>query len=323
MSVNTSTSFTQTRDQLILDAFQLIGVYGIGRTVSSEDMTVAVSFLNKMIKAWGTKGLLLWCKEEATVFLSPSVSNYSFGQTSTPAYAALASDTIISQTTTAAVLGATTINVINSAGMSVSDYVGVLQSDMSVFWTTIASIPNSTSIVLSSGTSTTVNQAANVYTFTTLINKPYRVLSCRRVWGFDSGVTTTIDEVVMNPLSHSDYYNLPLKSANGLPNQYYYDPQRDVGTLSLWQRPNDGAYRVNMTYERVMSDMLNVSDNFDLPQEWLEPLTWQLAIRLCPAFGKEKKLPSILPMAKQMLDDLLDFDTEIISVDFEPDDMGN
>lgn len=323
MTINTSTSFTETRDQIILDAFQLLGVYGLGRTVSSEDMNMAVNVLNKMVKAWGTKGLHLWCKEEAILYLTPNVSKYQFGTTATAAYATLASGSHMSRTTASAALGATTINVISTAGMTVADYVGVVQSDNTVFWTTIATIPSGTQLTLTLGTTQTVNNAGNIYSFTTLINKPYRILSCRRVWGFDAGATTSIDEVIMNPMSHSEYYDLPLKSANGLPNQFYYDPQDNYGELRLWQRPNDANYRIHFTYERIMADMLNPSDNFDLPQEWLEPLTWQLASRLGPAFGKGKKVrEEIQPMAAIMLGELLDFDSEITSVSFQPDIEG-
>ena len=63
-----TTTFTQTRNSLITDSLQLLGVYGVGRTVSSEDMSIGVSMLSKMVKAWGAKGLHLWAKQEAVCF---------------------------------------------------------------------------------------------------------------------------------------------------------------------------------------------------------------------------------------------------------------
>jgi len=324
VSVSGVTSFTQTKNQLVMDAFQLLNLYGIGRTPSTEDITVANSFLNKMLKAWGTKGLHLWCKTEGILYLTPNVSKYYFGNHTTPAYTTLASNSINTQTTSSSALGSTTINVISTSGMSVGNYVGVLQSDKSLFWSTIATIQSSTALTLASGTSQTVNSSAIVYTFTQLIsNKPYRVISARLAWGFDSGATSTVTELLMNPLSHADYYALPEKTVGGIPNQYYYDPQLDYGVLNLWARPNDCAYRVHFTYERIIDDMVNTDDNFDLPQEWLEPITWQLAVRLGVAFGKGKRVrEDILPLAETMLRDLIEFDSELLSIQFQPDHDG-
>jgi hypothetical protein len=322
MAISSSTSFIQTRDQLIYDAFELLGVYGLGRTVSNEDMTFAVNVLNKMIKAWGTKGLHLWCKEEAILYLTPYTSKYRFGTATNPAYCSLEDDTVITQTSAAAISGATSLTVKSTTGMTIGDYIGVTLADNTLFWTTIAALPSSTSITLTGALTGAVSSAFNVYTFTTLINMPYRVLSCRRISGYDAGATTTISENIMTALSHQDYYNLPNKTSNGIPNQYYYDPQVNFGDLFVWPRPADCVNRIGITYERRMSDVIVGTDNFDFPQEWLEPITWMLASRIGPAFGKGKRVnEEIYPIAKVMLEQLLDFDTEIVSVCFQLEDQ--
>jgi hypothetical protein len=326
MTITGTTSFTQTQYQLVQNAFNLLNVYGIGRTFSNEDYTLATQMLNLMIKAWGAQGLHLWCKEEGILYLTQYKSKYGFGNSAsiglTAAYATLASGATTTQTTATAALGATTLNVLSTTGWAAGYYVGVVQSDNSLFWTTIASVVNSTSITLTLGTTQTVNAQSNVYVFSVLLNKPYRIISARMMHGFDSGATTTINETMMNPLSHADYYDLPTKSVNGLANQYYYDPHTDYGVLSLWPRPNDCSYRIHFTYERIISDITNPSDTFDFPAEWLEPLTWQLALRLIPAFGKEKKYPIIHTMASQMLENLLVWDSECTGVSFQPDRDG-
>lgn len=326
MSVTGTTTFNQTLYQVVQNAFAILNVYGIGRTFSPEDYQLAVSMVNMMVKSWGTQGLHLWCKEEGVLYLQQYQGRYGFGNSSSigliPAYATLASSAQITQTTSSINAGQTSINVLNSTNFTVGAYLGLVQSDQSLFWTTVAAIPNSTTITVALGPTLSINSAANVYSFMTKLNKPYRVISCRMVSGFDAGATSSINEIMMNPLSHADYFDLPVKSVNGLPNQYYYDPQLDYGVLNFWVRPNDCSYRVHFTFERIIDDITNVSDNFDFPVEWLEPLTWQLALRLSLPFAKDKKYPMLKEMAGQMLGNLLDWDKEFTGVSFQPDRDG-
>jgi hypothetical protein len=73
------------------------------------------------------------------------------------------------------------------------------------------------------------------------------------------------------------------------------------------------------TYERVVEDLTNTSDNFDFPPEWLEALTYQLAVRLCRPFGKPAALKELFPLASLMLQKLLDWDSEICCIQMSPD----
>ena len=327
MAVSGTTSFSQTQYQVIQAALNILNVYGIGRTFSAEDYTLGVQMLNMMIKAWGTKGLHLWCKEEGILYLTQYQARYGFANSNSiglaPAYTTLASGSYTVQTTSSAALGANTLIVNSTTNFTPGQYIGVVQSDMSLFWTTIQSVTNSTTVVLVATVPESVNKAANVYVFTTLLNKPYRVLSARLRYGFDSGVTSTVNDIIMNPLSHSEYEALPTKSTNGPnPNQFYYDPQTDYGVMSLWVRPSDCSYRVHFTYERIIDDITNVTDNFDFPQEWYEPITWQLALRLAFPFAKLKQYEQLKEMATLMLNNLLDFDTEQTGISFQPDRDG-
>jgi hypothetical protein len=97
-----------------------------------------------------------------------------------------------------------------------------------------------------------------------------------------------------------------------------YVPRDLNGRLYVWPRPIDASKRVQITYERMIDDMDNINDDFDFPSEWLEPITYQLAIRLGTPFGKEAKVREILPMAEQMLKNLLNWDVETTSIRFSP-----
>lgn len=320
MATSGSVDFNQTRSEIILDALNLIGVYGVGRTVSSEDMTFANSMLNKMIKAWQAKGIHLWAKEEAYLFISDNVGAYTLGSGASDAYAALKDDCVITELNGAHVTSATSLTVDDTTGMAAADNIGVVLDDDTVHWTTIVSVDSSTTLTITTGLAGAAADNKNVYTFTNRINKPLRIHSMRRVTGMDSGATTTQTEIPMQELSHQEYFDLPTKTHNGLSSHFYYNPDISTGTLYLWPRPNDPEMYFAFTYDRMLEDMDAVGNNADFPVEWLEVITYQLAVRLAPAFGKEQKVVAmIMPMAVSMLDDMLNWDTETASVYLVPD----
>lgn len=321
MTTSGSTNFTQTKNQLILDAYQILGIYGVGRTISSEDMTFASSMLNKMVKSWGTKGLHLWCKEEGVLYLDQYASEYSLGSASTDAYCTTASDEIITQTSGVQAAAATSIVVDSTSGMAANDYIGIVLDSNDIHWSTISSVTDSTTLVIANALPSASSGDNNVYTFTNRITKPLRIISARLTRGYDAGSTSTRYDTILGECSYQDYFNLPSKDSNGIPVQYHYNPKLDSGKMYLFPRPNDCEYRVRFTFERIIEDLDNTSDNFDFPGEWLEPLTYQLALRLGPAFGKDQRTMSVIgPMATALLENLMAWDTEITGFSMMPDD---
>lgn len=312
MATSGSINFSQTRSQLIEDAFADLGIYGIGRTVSDEDMQFASNKLNKMIKAWSTKGLHLWCKEEAVLYVQPDTATYLLGST---AKATKASDEVITSLNGDHAAGSLTLTLDSTSGMTVADAVGVVLSDKTIYWTTISTIPGATSITIpASGLSGAADDNALVYTYTSALAKPLRILDARRRTGIDD----TIIDLPISEIAYQDYQNFPVKSPGTSPTQFNYKPGTTYGSLYLWPCPSDGAERVHFTYERVIEDLDAHSDDFDFPQEWLEALEYQLAVRLARPFGKAAALQDLLPMASTMLDDLLNWDAEKSPVQMEP-----
>lgn len=320
MTTSGTSVFEQTRDQLILDAFQLIGVYGLGRTVSAADSLVARNALNKMLKAWQTQGLHLWTKTEAVLYFTQYVNKYTLGSASTYAYCTNKSDEIKTKLASSVAIAATNLTVVSTTGMTVNDYIGLVQSDGSLHWTTIATIPTSTTLTITTGPTYACSADAYVFTFTNRINKPLRINDARIVSGYDSGSSSTESQVVMTLIPYQDYHQLPDNTTLGVPIQATYMPSRLNGVLEVWPRPSDCSQRVEFTYERIIEDMNSAADDFDFPAEWLEAITFNLAMRLGPSFGKDQKImQTIGPMAQQFLEDLKNWDSEITSVSITPD----
>ena len=321
MATSGTVTYTQTRNEVIHDAFQLIGVYGVGRTISGEDLTFANSMLNKMIKAWQAQGIHLWAKEEGVLFPTQNTAEYTLGSGSSDAYVTKWDDAVLTKLNGALASSATAVTTDTTTGMTASDNIGIVLSDNSLHWDTIASVDSSTTLTLTTGVSGAASDNALVYTFTTRLNKPLRIHDVRRVTGLDT--TSTNGEQVEHTLqefSHQEYMDIPSKGINGTPSQWYYNPDLSDGKLYIWPRPTDTSTYLRFTYDRMLEDLTSESDNFDFPTEWLECLTYQLAVRLAPAFGKDEKLLAIIaPLASNLLESMLNWDTETSTIEFVPD----
>lgn len=318
MATSGSTNYTQNRNEAILDALSLIGCNSIGKEPSADDLSVCNRFLNKMIKAWQAKGLHLWTKEEGILFLDPYVGQYDLGLATTKF--AIRDSVVTTYLTTSITANSNVITVKSSEGMIVGSPIGVLKNDGYLFWTTIDTINSSTSITLVDNVPVAVGSTNYVYSYSEQAGKPMRILDARTLSGIDLEAEGT--SLVSTPLTiipYSSYWNVGITSATStLPNQGTYVPKDVNGRFYIWPQPLRADKRIQITYERMMDDMDTARDDFDLPSEWLEPITFQLAIRVAPIFGKEAKAAAIAPMAQQMLENLLDWDTEITNITFQP-----
>lgn len=118
----------------------------------------------------------------------------------------------------------------------------------------------------------------------------------QRAYSLGTGVrqVTSVRRRVSNqdtplfPLSRSDYHDTPTKFQTGLPNSWFFDRQRATRTLYVWMVPDAAiaaAYTLPYTYVRTIEDIDTLDNDPDIPQEWLEVLAYNLAVRLGPRYG--------------------------------------
>lgn len=71
-----------TRNDIINGAFQLIGEYSPGETISGDDISVAVDFLNEIVRELAADGLHLWQRE--LISFTPTIGQevYTIGPAS-------------------------------------------------------------------------------------------------------------------------------------------------------------------------------------------------------------------------------------------------
>lgn len=88
------------------------------------------------------------------------------------------------------------------------------------------------------------------------------------------------NDIPMFRMGREDYFDLPNKTAEGYPTQFYYDRQRSGGTLYVWPAPDVTAGTLKFTYRRIIMDVDQSADDLDLPQEWYEAIMYNLAKKL-------------------------------------------
>jgi hypothetical protein len=115
----------------------------------------------------------------------------------------------------------------------------------------------------------------------------------------DVRITRSSTSMPMFRLSREDYYDLPLPSSEGYPTQFYYDRQRDGGTLFVWPAPDSQGGTIDFTYRRYVMDAGDGTNTLDLPTEWHEAVCYNLAKRLISYYPgvSQTILPHVLNMA--------------------------
>jgi len=302
MARSGSTNLTITRDDIIRHALQEIGVLAVDETPTASMTTGAAERLNYMVKGLMTHGYNLWTSAEIHVFLVKSQQSYKLGSTSSDH---IVYDADLTQTTTTAAVasGATTFAVISVTGMTVGDNIGIYDSANVTSWATISSI-SSLNVTVDSAVSSGAASGANVYSYTTGIERPQRLFhGIRRE---SDGTDINIDLV-----PRKEYWELPDKSTTSTVTQAYYDPQLDNGVLYVWGPSSTGTDQLLFGVQRVIEDFDSSSDNPDFPIEWSEMLIYGLAFRLIGMYSVSDRIANrVSLMANKFEVASEDFDRE-------------
>lgn len=174
-----------------------------------------------------------------------------------------------------------------------------------------------------------LTQGASVYTLgpggSVNILQPLRIYDARRKDNL-SGQETPIQI-----FSEKEYLAIPNKLEEGSPIAIYFKPRHEIGVTShatatgqlyLWQ-PADAYNATNTTiyfnYQRPFVNFDTTTDYIDMPQEWLDAVKWNLAVRLAPVYGTPMlEFDRIKKIAKDLLDEVLGWDTEQQSINIYP-----
>ena len=309
MATSGSTNYTVNRDRMKTLALRMSGELANGETMNADQSADANDILNMMLKSMRADGLKLWLRKRATVFMTSGTTSYSLSQTGAYATYSYTRTTI----RIAAAATNTTINVTSTTGMTAGDFVGFVLDSGASYWTTISTVVGPDSITIPApGIASSAAIGKYLYSFTNKIDRPLRILQAftRDSSGSDSSV-----EVI----AQNDYMALSTKTSSGQPTQIHYDPQLTSGVLHVWPASDDLTTTLEIIVDRPIEDMDNATDDFDVPQEWYEPILYGLAYRAGIHFHVNENIVTRLKAeAMEHLYRVMGFDVENSSVFFSP-----
>ncbi len=275
MSTSNSIDFIVTRDDIITEALELLGILGEGETPTAAQLTSSNRTLNMMTKTWQADGLNLFAVERLYLFTEKLQKEYSLSGTTTDHVTANFVETTVDG---AASSGASTITVDDATGILNGDQIG-MQQGTDVQWTTVNGAPAGNVITLTDTLTADVADNAIVYAFTTVANRPMKIMETY------VHIASSNTDIPVGNISRRRYNRLSVKDTEGLVNQFYYDPQTDAGNLFVWPTTDDETNYLIMFVQRTLSDFDSSINNPDYPQEWYLPLTYNLATLLAPKYG--------------------------------------
>lgn len=306
MAVGTTNTFSLNRNQIIDRAMAALGIRTDQRALTASEVSEASDELNIMIKSWKTKNYL-WKTTEGTLFLANAQAEYILDGST-----ANATEDFNETTTTAdAALGASSVLVTSATGFTAGYFVGVVQDDNTIHWTTVASVSTLT-INLTDNLTAAATSGNKVYVYETKINRPEEINSLRARTSDGTDTPTT-------SLARDTYFNIPVKTNTATPNQWYYDKQLSVGKMYLWPVPNSVGDTVKFTFQKMFFDITGAATDPDFPIEWADALILNLALRMSRIKGKSKEYREYLRRdALEALNEVQGYDREDASFYFQP-----
>ena len=309
MATSGSVNFIITRDDIIKYALLNVGAIGDGDTPTSNQYTDGAFYLNMIMKAWHNDGMPLWALKEGYILPIADTNTISLGPSGGHATLSYVHTTISADEAS----GQTTISLTATTGMSASDNIGVELDDGTIQWTTISGAPTSTTALLATALTGAASEGNHVYTYTTKIQRPLKILEAQRM---DSTAST---ESPIDVYTHNEYFEQSDKTTEGQVLKLWYNPQLLNGIVSIWPRFQDGDDIIKIWFHRPFEDFDATGDNPDCPQEFYMALVWELSWALSPGWGvplDERKM--FLQEAAMLKAQALSFNQEEGSVRISP-----
>lgn len=100
--------------------------------------------------------------------------------------------------------------------------------------------------------------------------------------------TATETDVPLIRMSRNDYWTLSDKDEEGIPVQFYYDPQLTKSNLYIWPTANAtfaADNTIDILYNKAFDDMDSATDNLYFPQSWELAVVLGLAALYAFQFG--------------------------------------
>ena len=310
MARSGSYNFSRNRNELIKDSFVEAGILDPNETVDGDEAEFASTQLNRLIKFWQADGLRLWGIRECYLFLEKDKHNYLLGSSGdhwTESFVA-------TQIKTAASSSATSIDLDSTTGISAADNILIKLDDGSLHETTVSSVTDSDTLAIASGLGDAAAVDNQVYAYTTKAQRPLRVKFVT-YHEKSSSVETRLTEI-----SREQFWSVSTKTTDSRPSQFFFDPQLDSAEFNIYGEPDNVANYLICLAHFPLDDMDAAANDFAFPQEWLEPLTYNLAYRLAVAYrAPQEKIGFLRSLAREAKYVADSWDEEKSPIQMRPD----
>lgn len=315
MATSGVSSFDPTFIFIVTSAYRKLGVLNENETPTAGMFQDASYAINSLMKEWEALGLHVWTEEEAILFLQPGQVRYLIGGTTTD-HAVDAYSYITETLAVDAAAAAVSITVTDASDIVLDQNIGIVLNDGSTQWTTVSHTPIGNVVRLTDALTSAASAANDVFVYTTAITRPLKMPSARLY--FYSNNPTDLRETSMNEFSRQEYMDLPIKTNQGTPTAFFYTPSLPSGQIYVWPSPQNSAYGIRFTWYRPLNDYLSNDNTSDLPQEWINALTWNLAVELAPDFSVPIQRFAILKaIAAEKLELVRGYDREAQPIYFQ------
>lgn len=296
MTTSGKINFIQTRNEIIKAALLKCRVTAEGEDETAEMVKTGTRELNSILKFWQAQGYHLWKTPEACLFLEKGKDVYKLGDNGD-----LASDEVKETKLVYRGIGGTN-QLLLSETPKVGSFVGVELSN-GLWWSKVVAVSDCM-VTLEDLLPEDVCSCNKVFYFEKKIHRPLKILQAKRVDLCGRGIP-------MNNLEREQFFKL-VKSEGGVPLNYNYTPTTGEGTFSVWPVPERTDQYIKIIYEQAFDVFEDSKNTPDVAQEWIEPLTWELAYRMSANFGLDIQERDWLKVqAKETLEEAKRFDCEV------------
>ncbi len=305
-----TSDYTETRDNIITRALRICSVVSDEEVPTNSMIASASQALNALVKQWDALGIHVWTETEGVIFPQPNQYKYELNPRAipNPTVDHAAENWRLSNITSALGAGSTvvTLGTIYDFGLTdivIGDHIGIVLDTGRVYWALVA-FPNP--LTLNVGLPSSASGNNFVFLYRDRLVQPLRIPSSRRF------ILSGQIETPMLVYSRLDYREMPNKQTNGTTTAFFYDPQLLSGFYWGWPSPSDVSALFRITFYRRIMDFVDGMNTPDLPIEWSNCLTWNLAKELGPEYDVpfQKYSQMIIPRAAETLDMVSGWDRE-------------
>jgi hypothetical protein len=113
-------------------------------------------------------------------------------------------------------------------------------------------------------------------------------------------LASVIYDLPINQWNRDTWSVINNKTQMARPSTQYYFEKLIQPQFTLWPVPNNSDDQVTLLTSRQPQDVGTLMQNLEVPVRWMEPIIWQLSLRL--AFELEDVDPSLIQVVQAMAD---------------------